>query len=265
MGAFEDAREAAAFDKGVPAGGDGRLWTIGQLISIDAERATVTIHGGQPVELPFVPNTYTDINTVYVLLDPLRGGSGQLVLGPCGEVPDDDPDVAPLPPVPVVPPATITAHRLILPTASGTWSAKWSRYAAWQPTRYGGSTTLYQGSKYGSGTLTGVAVYGNQIVNLGATSITAMTLTSVLATVDTGTVTYKGTASGTMPAGIPVTVGSGTASGFGSVSLVASGIAEAMRVGAIKGLVTIGTDYLGVYGRAKANGMALSVTYTKPA
>lgn len=266
MSALDDWREAAAQSRGIDPGGSGLPWTVARLVEEPdpvTNRATVSINGSQPVSLPYLPSDYTGITTVYVQLDPLRTGAGQMILGPCGVADEDEPDPDPVPPPPS---GTVTVGPVtILPTWSGTWSAKWSRYGAWQPSRYGGVTTLYQGNKYGSGNLTGIAVYGNQISGLGASSIVSMSVRSLIATSDTGTPTFQGTAAGTRPSGAPATVGSGTASGTGWVDLVPSGIAEAMRVGAIKGLVAVGSDYLGVYGQAHPSGMALVVTYTRPA
>lgn len=265
MSILDDWREAAAQPRGVAPGGSGTPWTVARLVEIDedANRAVVSINGSQPVALPFEANNYEGVDTVFVALDPLRTGAGQRVTGPCGVTPEDEPDPDPVPPPPS---GTVTVGPVtILPTWSGTWSAKWSRYGAWQPSRYGGVTTLYQGNKYGSGNLTGVAVYGNQIAGLGASSIVSMSVRSLVATSDTGTPTFQGTAAGTRPSGAPATVGSGTASGTGWVNLVPSGIAEAMRVGAIRGLVAVGSDYLGVYGQAHPSGMALVVTFTRPA
>jgi hypothetical protein len=157
-----------------------------------------------------------------------------------------------------------TFEALILPTWSGTWSTKWSKWNAWQATRseYGGAATLYQGDKYGSGVLTGVAVYGDQVAGLGATSITSMTVEVALATYDTGTPILQGAPTGdAYPSGLSPS--GATVSGFGLVDLVASGIAEAMRTGAVKGLCAVGSNYLGLSGTSR-NGMALRVTYTRP-
>ena len=74
----------------------------------------------------------------------------------------------------------MTATALILPTWSGTWSTKWGRFDAWQPTRYGGRSDLYQGDKYNSGLLVGIAVYGDQIAALGATARLQLALSLLL-------------------------------------------------------------------------------------
>jgi hypothetical protein len=258
-GALDDAREAASIPVGVRPGGDTRTNVIAQLLSIDtvANRALVSVDGSQPIGLPYNAGaTYTGFTTVMCLRNPIEGRV-VFVLGPVGT---QVPTAIPAPPPP--PAASVTASATILPTASATWSAKYSRFAAWQPTRYGGSTTLYQGNQYGSGVLTGIAVYGDQILNLGATSITAMTVGSTIATPDTGSPQFQGTAAGTLPGTAPTGTG-GTASGTGAVDLVASGIAAAMLAGTVKGLVLVGGTYLGIYGAANS-GMALNITYTRP-
>lgn len=264
MGNLDDFREAAAQPKGIQPGGGGLPWVVARLVSVNeaTNRATVSINGSQPVALPYQAGfDYTGITTVFVQLDPLRTGAGQMVTGPCGVV--DEPDeVAPLPPPPS---STVTVSTTILPVFTGTWSAKWSAWGKWQPSRYGGPSTLYQDAKYGSGELTGFAGYGAQILGLGATSIVSMQLRSLVATSDTGTPVFQGSPSGTRTSSVPSTIGSGTASGTGLVDLVPSGIAEAMRVGVIRGLVLVGSDYLGVRGTSHPSGMALAVTYTKPA
>jgi hypothetical protein len=220
---------------GARPGADTRTEVVARLISIDtvANKAVVSVDGSQPIALPYNPAAvYTGYNTVMCLRNPIEGRV-TFVMCPIGTQ-----AAAPLPAPPIpAPPATVTATATIFPTTSATWSAKYSRYSAWQPTRYGGTTTMYQGDKYGSGVLTGIAVYGDQIVNLGATSILSMTVGVTIVTPDTGTPQLRGTASGS--------------------------IAAAMRTGAVKGLILTGGTYLGVYGAANS-GMALSITYTRP-
>lgn len=260
MSALDDVRETSALPLGPRPGSDTRTTVVAQLISIDTgtNRATVTVDGSQPMELPYNPAAvYTGYTTVMCLRNPITGRV-EFVMCPIGT---QDVVTTPSPPVPPTPPPTVTATATIVPVTSATWSAKWGRYSAWQPTRYGGTTTLYQGNKYGSGALTGIAVYGDQIVNLGALSITSMTVGVRIATPDSGTVTLQGTSSGSLPGSAP-SGGGGTASGTGAVDLVASGIAAAMLAGTVKGLVLVGGTYLGIYGAANA-GMALNITYTR--
>ncbi len=263
MGALEDWREAAAMPRGVEPGGSALPWTVGRLVRIDeaANRAVVSIQGSQPVALPYVPNAYEGITTVYVQLDPLRSGAGQKVLGPCGVVPEaEEPVVIALPPVPPPPPAVVTATTWISPTATGTWSTKWGRFAAWQPERYGGPSTMYQGNAYGSGVLIGQAAYGDQIVGLGATSIVSMTVESYPIT-GGGTPAFCAAAQGAL-SGAPSGLGP-TFAGTGSVP-VDPAAAELLRTGAAKSIAMVGAEYVAIYGRNNVNGMVLTVTYTRP-
>lgn len=238
-----------------------RVWDTAQLLAIDEDtaRAQVSIDGGTPVWLPAnLDAVYTGITTVFVIFDPVRG---QVVLGPCGVQPAIE--VPPTPPDPVeTPPPVVTASAVIRPTWSGTYRDLRAAWDRWNVDRYGGRSTLYQGSAYGSGDLHGLAVYGDQVKNLRAESITAMSVSIVMAT-GSGTVTVQGSASGSKPAGAPS--GSGTTasrSGSGSIVL-GSTVREAFRTGTTKGLLLAGTDYLAVRGTSHPSGMALSITYTR--
>lgn len=235
-------------------------WCQGEVTAIDAPNSRLTVTAeGESVSLPHVAGTYSVGSIVVVMLDP-ASTLGGIVLGPFG-----NPPPAPVAPVaPVVPAAATlgTFEAMIFPTWSGTWSAKWGKWGAWtNGGRYGGPTSLYQGSAYGSGILTGLATYGSQVADLGATSITAMSAHVVVAT-GTGSPTLQGTATGTGGGGAPSGSG-GTVAGAGDVDLVGSGIAESLRTGAAKGIVLVGSAYGAVFGKSRADGMALSLTYTK--
>lgn len=242
---------------------DGRAWTTAQLLAVDTagNRARVSIDGGPGVWLPYVASSYTGITTVFVLRDPTRGGAGQLVLGPCGtQAPID---VPPPPPDPAVsPPAPVTARATIRPTWSGTWRASAAAWDRWNADRYGGRSTLYQGSAYGSGALTGLAVYGGQVVNLRALSITSAAVYALTVT-GSGSLTVQGSASGSKPAGAPASSGS-TATGMGWINLPAD-VREALRTGATRGFAAVGANYLAVRGTSYPAGMALRITYTRNA
>ena len=234
---------------------DQRLWTTGQVVSIDAgaSRIVVTLDGGGHVRLPHLTGTYAVNDTVAVLRD---AQAGHLILGKLG--------AAPAPPSGIdggaggTGAASFTA--LIRPTWSGTYrtGSGWDRLNV---TRYGGRSDLYQGNAYGSGVLTGLAVYGDQIVGLGASTITSITARVVLSN-NAGTPQLQGSPSGTQPAGAP-SVSGATASGFGDVALPST-VCESMRTGALKGLVTNGATYVAIRGTSLADGMTLTVTYTKP-
>lgn len=242
-------------------GGDDRQFVVAQLISINTaatvKRATVSIDGAPAVALPYVDfGSYAGFTTVLVARDPFGAGSGQWVLGPVGS--QATPPPAPPAQPPPATPSTKQVKTTIRPSASGTWSNKWGRFYAWNVGRYGGSTTLYQGDNYGSGTLEGIAVYGNQITALNALSIDACVLHVPLAT-GSGTVQVQGTTQGSLANPAPA---GATASGTGSFELGAT-IRGQLRTGASKGLVLVGAAYLAVYGTGA--GMALSITYTRAA
>jgi hypothetical protein len=240
--------------------GDRRPFVMGRLLAMDTatNRAQVTIDGSQPTWLPFIPGVYDRITTVYVLTDPERSGSGQLVIGPCYQ--EAEPPPAPPPPPSEEPPVTATA--LIRPVGSGTYRHIRSAWDRWNVTMYGGATDLYQGDAYGSGPLTGLAWYGDQVVNLQALEITAVSVATPLAT-GSGNVVLQGAPHASRPAGAPAPAGD-TVSGGTSVTLTAA-MREALRTGSIKSLATVGANYRGTYGAAHPSGLSLSITYTRPA
>lgn len=234
--------------------GDARLWCTGRLLQIDTvnRRMLVSLDNSPGTWLPYVPGDYTGITTVFVLLSPV---SGQLVQGPCyAEA------VAPIPPPPTPAPAQDVTV-VIAPTWSGTWRADRGAYDRWNTDRYGGRSTLYQGSGFGSGPLTGLATYGDQVVGLGAASISSVVVATPLAT-GSGAIGLRGTPAGAKPAGAPAPAGS-TATGTDTVALPPD-MCEALRTGAAKSLASVGAAYRGTYGTSRADGMALTVTYKRP-
>lgn len=265
MGALEDAREAQAV--AAAAGMPSPLTRIAQLVATGASTATVSIDGSPPFTLPAIlPGMYEGYTTVVVLCDP-RDGRGLWVLGPAG--------VQASPPEPPPEPSgTTTFQATISPTWSGTWRTIRNAWDRWNVTRYGGRSDLYQGSAYDSGALVGLATYGDQIANLGATSLTSVVL-SVQRNGSGGdaAVTVQGSPHGSPPAGAPSgageTASSGVlaASGTGSTGEIAltAAMREALRTGAAKGLVLVGATYAGVFGTSRADGMALRVSGTRPA
>jgi hypothetical protein len=249
-----------------PNHGDLRPFVVARLLDINTvtNLAQVSIDGSDAVWLPFWPGTYTNITTVWVLRDPYNSGSGQVVAAPCYAEPPAD-----VPPPPSAPPAPGTAEpaptnrtALIRPTYSGTYRVIRSAWDRWNVNRYGGSSTLYQGDAFGSGTLIGLATYGNQVSALGALTISKIVVTTELAT-GSGNVTLQGSPHASRPAGAPSSSGS-TSSGSSSVTLHSS-ICEGLRTGAFKGLCTVGANYRATYGKARATGMVMAVTYTRPA
>jgi hypothetical protein len=263
MGALEDAREAAAI--AAASGTFGAVCRVAQLVDTGTATATISLDGSAPFVLPAIlPGMYSGYTTVWVLCDPTQRARAVLVLGPAGVQADP-------PPTPSAPTSAVTAEATITPTWSGTWRVTRAAWDRWNVDRYGGRSDLYQGSDYGSGSLVGLATYGDQLVNLGATEITAIEL-SVQRNGSGGdaAVTVQGSPSGSPPGGAPSASGDTassavlSATGSGSIALPAS-LCEAMRTGAAKGLCTVGGTYAGAFGTSRSNGMALRVTYTRPA
>lgn len=269
MGALEDAREAAAMPRGTRAADLTDVVVTARLVSIDSTRATVSVRGSQPVPLRYIGAAadYAGVTVVYVACNPSQGGRADTVLGPAGA-----PDVDTLEPLPPAPSGTVTATALVLPTWSGTWVGTprnaWDLYNL---ATYGGRSDLYQGDPSWYYALTGLATYGDQIVNLGASSITSAVLTVQRnGSGGDAVVTVQGAPHASKPAGAPAPTGttassaSLSATGKGTIAL-GSTIREDLRTGTAKSLALVGTTYAGVYGTSRADGMALFLTYTRPA
>lgn len=267
MSRVDYEREAALLPRGARAGSNLSLRVTGILLATDATayRVKVSIDDGQPVWLPtLVPiSAYTGAQTVNVLRNAITGRA-EIVAGPCG------PWTAEGVPTPPGPPAsTQTATATILPTWSGTWRG--TRWDNWNVGRYGGRSDLYQGNAHGSGPLVGLATYGDQLVGLGATAISSIALTVERnGSGGAAAVTVQGSPHGTPPAGAPSS--SGDTASSGSLAATAKGqialttnMREALRTGAAKGLCLVGATYAGVFGTSRGDGMALFVTYTRPA
>lgn len=223
-------------------------------------RATVTVLGSSTV-VPYMPTgTYTANTRVWVLLD--EWGRPSTVVAPSSEATATGTPTAPETGGAAT---TVQATVTIGPQWSGTYRYTRSAWDRWNTASYGGRSTLYQGNGFGSGALAGLATYGDQIVNLGATSIDRMqvALRSVGLSGASGPATVQGSPHGSQPAGAPTTAGD-TASGDGWVDLPAT-VRETFRTGGFRGLATIGGNYWAVAGAGNGDGMALQITYTRPA
>jgi hypothetical protein len=257
-------------DAMAPTPGDTRVFAIGVVQSIDSatNRMRVYVDGAYAV-LPYMPGTYIAADTVMILRDPYGSGSGQVVIGRFGTPPPPPTPpptsfpVAPPPPA-ALPPTTVSASAVILPTWSGSWRSIRSAYDRWNTDQHGGASTLWQGNNYGSGPMTGIAVYGDQVVALGAISIESMTVDLVAAD-ESGTPVLLGTAQSTAYPGAPSGIGPLVNGAYGQTDLVGSGMAELLRNGSVKGLLLVGSNYLGIRGTSLGNGMALRINYTKAA
>lgn len=165
------------------------------------------------------------------------------------------------------PPKVVTKTVTINPTWSGTYRNQggWDR---WNTNRYGGRSTLYQGSAHSSGPLKGLATYGNQIANLKATAITKIEVTLRGAGLGEGSfpsVSVQGSPHGSKPGGAPSSSGATASgspgqSGTDKVSLPSS-VRENMRTGDVKGLALVGSGYAAVRGTSLAGAMSLRITY----
>lgn len=268
---------AGQFIAGV-LGPNAPVWSPGTVTSINTgtNRLTVTLDAleGASVTVPHGAGTYTVGARVIVLLD-FHSGMGHVVLTTLGNPPPPPPP--PPPPTPPPPkPTERTYTAVIRPTWSGTYRVNRAAWDRWNTGTYGGRSDLYQDGSSSSGDLIGLATYGAQIVALGATAITAVTV----ALVSNGsglsgsawTATVQGSASASQPAGAPAFTGataSGSVAGYGGVgktTSVALGatMRDGLRTGAIRSLGLVGSGYGGVYGTGRADGMALAVTYSKP-
>lgn len=235
-----------------------------RLVSVNTTTKTAVVTlAGVDYTIPFQPNAYTVGSLVWVLCNPTKWGAPELLLGPCDFAPED-PEPEPVP-TPGETPTTIQAETTIFPQWSGTWRASRGAWDRWNESAYGGASDLYQGSSFGSGPLTGLATYGDQLVNLGAISIDAVGVSIVHngGSAMPGPPVLQGSPQGSRPAGGPVGAGE-TVTGFGGVWLPAS-IRDGMRTGAVKGLALVGGGYYGARGTSHPQGMALTVTYTRSA
>lgn len=221
--------------------------------------ATVSYSGGT-YELPFLPASYGTLpRDVWVGLS--DWGTPFLVHGPSAVAPP------PPPPTPDDPPdRTVQVTQTIGPQWSGSYRHTRGAWDRWNTTRYGGRSTLYQGNGQGSGPMTGLAVYGDQLVNLGAISIdrVQVRLRNVGLASGSPAVTVQGSPNGSPPGGAPSASGA-TAAGMDTWLDLPAGIRDGMRTGAVKGLATVGGAYSAVAGAGNGDGMVLSVTYTRNA
>jgi hypothetical protein len=161
-----------------------------------------------------------------------------------------------------------TATASIGPQVSGTYRSAYSRWADWNTTKYGGAADIYQGNSYGSGPLIGFAGYGNQISNLGATSIQSITMRVYKdADGNSATCVVRGSAFGSEPGGAPSSSGDEVAVGVGSggwaTLAFTANMCEGFRTGAFKGLCAVGGDYGGFGGTSRPGSFALTVHYTR--
>lgn len=250
----------------VRPGADLRPWTVGTVVSINTStsRMLVDVDGGE-VELPFQGGGYLPGDTVTVIRDPFGTGAGQFVSGRFGAPPPPPPPATPPVPVAEQPPAPTTqrAEATLSPTWSGSWRHIRGAYDRWNENRaeYGGRSSLWQGDGYTSGPMNGIAVYGDQVLGLGAAAIELLEL-HVVPAAHEGTPLFQATRQGGAYPGVPAPEGPV----FGGVGVlhVPDALYEPFRLGTYKGFVTVGGDPLAVRGTSAGNGMALHAVYQKP-
>ena len=165
-----DLLSTAPADESPRTGSDRTMVAVARVLDVADGGTTVTVSllGSAGISLPATASTWTGVATAHVLLDPDTGRPIH-VLGPAPA-----PKTAPptfKPPTPTTHTITCTAH----PAWTGTHTPTgWGRFNA---AVVGHPRDLSQGNA-GTGTLTGLATYGQQIPAIGATKITRATLTA---------------------------------------------------------------------------------------
>lgn len=224
---------------------------------------TVNVEGTSYV-LPAPMGAYTVGASAYVLLNDwgvpvyVTGPSSLVAGGGAGTIPGGGGSV-------------VTATATIGPQSTGTYRSGYG-WDAWGNDIHGGVADIYQGSAYGSGALTGLACYGDQIVNLGAIGIQKATLTARRNGSGTGSpaLTVQGAPHGTRPAGAPSPAGTAASTGgvatngTASVDLPAD-VCEALRTGSAKALAAVGGSYAGFGGTTTPGSFTLAIQYTRNA
>lgn len=237
----------------------------GSMTASGAETATVNIEGTSYV-LPYMVGTYGSLpRTVWVTTDdwgvPVRIDGPTAVAAP--------PPPPPPPPAPVPPPPSSVA-------ATATLGPQWSSGYRHRTGKWGGSdgpSDLFQGTGPGIGQVTGLATYGDQIVNLGASSIQRIRVrvqrlgggnyapVALVVQASEHAFAPNGAPSGSGPTFTLPAVGIG---GWAEADLPVSFL-NAFHAGTAKGLVVAGTDYSRWGGTAVPGSMVLTVDYTRPA
>lgn len=241
----------------------------GKVTAITPATSTLTVAtlGGSFV-LPYTSGTYAVGGNVQVLRDPASFGAPYLVAGPEGNFSGTDPgDTGG---GTTNPPVVESRQVTVGPQWSGSWTgSRWDNWNVYQAA-YGGRAALYQGQGYGSPPMQGLAVYGDQIVNLGAQQITRMSVTLDRPASGSGSgsgpaVLQPSPHGGAAPAGGPAPSGASASVAIGrgtqaSIDLPSS-VFEAFRTGAAKGLALVGSSYLNLFGADRAGAMTLTIQY----
>ena len=252
----------------------GDLIVAGEVRAVNAAAGLLTTRVlGSDLPLPYNAGTYTVGTKVHVMRDPAKWGKPVHVLGPQGNYSGSDGSD---PGGGTGNPGQLVARQVsLMPQWSGSWKSAQTRWDSWNTDRYGGRSTLWQGDGYGSGPMTGLACYGDQIVNLGAVTITRMLVSVYRAdSSDSGgrVAVLQPSPHGERPGGAPAVGGATAASPplpprEGAFVDLPSGVFETFRTGGFKGLCTVGGDYAGFSGTPerdpiRPDGMALTIQFT---
>lgn len=246
----------------------------GSVTAVNSAVGTLTVSTlGASYVLPYAPGTYASGAAVHVLRSESKFGLPVFVLGPSGNFNHTNPGQ------PggggTNPGQSVHRQATILPLWSGSWKAAQSRWDSWNTDRYGGRSTLWQGNDFGSGPMTGLVVYGDQIQSLNAVSIDRMQVAVYRADSSSSggrAAVLQPSPHGSQPPGAPSGAGAtaaspGLLSGQGALVDLPSSVFESFRTGASKGLITVGSSYAGFSGTpdrapVHADGMAMTVQYT---
>ncbi|EIC09159.1 hypothetical protein OR221_0867 [Microbacterium laevaniformans OR221] len=243
--------------------------TAGKVTAINASAGTLTVETlGASFDITYNPGTYVVGGMVHVQRAPNMFGRPVHVLGPQGNFNGTDPGGTG---GGSGNPGQLEQRQI---TISPQWTGSWtgSRWDNWNTdiSAYGGRAALYQGQGYGSPNMQGLAVYGDQIVNLAAAEISKMTATLIRPDSGSGGGTgpavlqtaHPGVAT---PGGGPGGYGATTSVGIGRGQVVSVDLHpdmyEAFRIGEAKGLALVGGSYLNLFGQDRAGAMTLTIQY----
>ncbi len=233
------------------------------LVSITGSVATIKLWGSDPIPVPAIPGQYDGIRTVWVAVE---DGRPTLVYGPTTATPPTNPQADPAPDPQAGDLSVVST--VVTPTWSGTYQATRNDYGSYGYSTPGYPYSLMQGSRGGSGALTGIATYGNKVKGLSAIEITKAVLVLVSAHWEDFTPVIQGAAQASKPSGAPTLVGSAQTGPLlpdGKVRELAldSSIREDLRTGSARSLCTVGGQHGAVRGRGHPQGMVLKLTLRK--
>lgn len=253
-------------DPGARPGADHTMVVTGYLLTPPNYQSlcTVSVQGSAPIHgVPAVPGYWVGVTAARILM---QDGRPIQVLSPAGQLPIGT--GIPTPPGEDTI-STVTGSRAVAAQTSGTWRAARRAWDAW-----GDPTDTYQAGTSTSGPLTGVAMYGDHLVALGASKITAATLSLVQSPSGNATpwtAIVQGCSNGALPEDRAPTLsgatallsmpGSHHAGAAVSVDLPAE-MLNGFHAGSIRGLGLVGDTYGAVLGPGRqGQAWVLTITY----